>query len=559
MAFTYRKPVIINQEGIVQVTLTYEPGMNSDFSDVRFIADDETTEFDYKRVSYSSGSSAVFLVDVYGANAFIYFGDSSLSYTSTWEPPSGVVQEITHEKSYTKDSSNPVIPLGSSGQWDDYSVYGVAPIEVSGTIYAFYSGNRNEGSVPEHEGSVGLATSTDGHTFTKQGMVVDKNNISGIVGLTPFTVIDISGTYYMFVTAYYSSGAAYRVGYLTSSDLSSWSGLTLVTGLDAASHAPHVMEDPTDNTKLLIYYTAMGSTKTIKRATAAKSDPSSWSNNTGVISGSALYPFVKYENSQYKLFYAKPNSTTFTLMESISNDGLSFSQSSMQVIPNGGSGAWDEGYIATPRVIGDKLFFSGRYLGGDIYKGIGLAVESTTGSLSGWSYSVGTVQVQSTQAHSGTYGGALTGGSTNPEIHVTALGKNKTYEVWIYDDANTGSGRQITFRPYGGGGTAYSNLIGVDTATSTSKYVYRKKSGSYTATTINRTAGWHKLSYVVSNSDLKAYIDDVLIYTDTGYNVDLLQDMALYGKTSGTYYFDDYKVTGETSYTGAVQVGTELL
>jgi hypothetical protein len=489
--WTLRKPIKVDNIGLIKVEIPFEDGMKSDFSDVRFFGADETTVLDYLRQSYTASTSAVFLVDCPDTNIYCYFGDPSASYIGALVPGT-VIKTITHENGYVKHSGNPIIPLGTSGQWDDYVIYGSAPIEVSGTIYNFYGGSENVGANPRLETSVGLSTSTDGGaTWTKQGKIIDKSVVVGL-GITPYCIREFSGTYYLFMSVYNSGATTYNIGYMTSTDLLNWSGYTVLTGIDSSAHAPCVIDDPTDNTKIIIYYTGnMLTTPTVKRATALKSNPASCSNNTSVLGNiHSLYPWVTFNGLFYEMLFTKPSTPGYTSYKTASQDGLSFPDSNLYPVPNGGAGSWDLSYVNMPRTLGNLYFYSARSTNaaGAMYVGVGMAEKTATGGVIDWGW--GSANVSSdTTAHSGT-----------------------------------------------------------------TKYVYRKSTGSFTATSITRTTGWHKLTYEI-NEDIVFKIDDVVVATETIMDTDNVKGLGMYGYTAGTAYFDDYEVIDISTL--PCRIGTE--
>lgn len=532
--------------------------MKADFGDIRFRAPDGVTELDYKRAAYTSGVSASFLVSAPAGQIYAYFGDPALSYVSTWEPAETVIRHFTHENGYVKDAGNPIIAPGAPGEFDDWMVYSVAPIEKDGVIYAFYGGGRNVGSEPRHMSDIGLATSADdGATWIKQGKQLDKADFPLNGGMAPFTVIKIGSFYYLFVVCLTDSTTwGSEVGYVTSPDLVTWSSYVQCTGLLTYPHAPFVMDDPDSADHLLMYYSKM-SDFTIRRARAAKSAPSVWTDQGQVLGAQSIYAFVQKVGDKWEMAYARHNGTGYDLVKTASNDGLSFKSSTLIILPNGGSGAWDENYSCVPRFLGDKLFYTSRAAGKNYYEGIGLArMTAGAGSLLEWGYEAGVSGVSQAFKHSGDWGGFLTGGSNGPIVGYPADGKDKTYEIWIYDPLTTTAGFQMTFRLMSSGSTPQV-LVGFDNGTSTSKYVYRKTGGSWVVTSANRAAGWHKFSYKVADSGVQILIDDVLVATDTAFNVDDLQELRLYGNSAGTGYFDDYRVIGTEYVSG--QVGTEIL
>lgn len=555
--WNFRKPIIVGEFGVANIVLAYEPGMKADFSDVRFVTGDGLEFLDYRRASFVSGVTATFHVAVAEAKIYCIFGNPLAVYESTWTAPVSVLKTIDHETGFVKHASNPIIPLGASGQWDDYFVYGVAPYEEAGTIYLFYSGMRNVGANPRLEGSIGLSTSTDGGvTFVKQGKLVDRGDVPDL-GITPFDVKKIGSTYYMFCTIFNSGSTTYKLCYLTSTDLLNWSNYTPITGVDSSAHGPCVIDDPSDPTKLIMYYTGnMLTTPCIKRVTANKSNPASWSGNTTVFAGTSLYPSVRYTGTHYEMFVAVLLSGGgYSTYKTVSADGLSFQPTDLIPVPNGPSGSWDQGYITCPRIIGDKLFYSARKSGGLGYEGIGMASLSNVGGVAEWGFSRGVSQ-PSAVAKTGSFGLSQVGSATKPFIATIVGGLDKTYEVWIYDSMTTSAEHQIAFR-LADDIAEVLPMVGVWTETSTTKYVYRLKGGAFVASGITRTLGWHKLSFDVTAAGVAIKIDDVLVATDTTINPNAIKYAGLFSHKSGTSYFDDFRILGSEFVT--VQVGTELI
>jgi predicted GH43/DUF377 family glycosyl hydrolase len=119
---------------------------------------------------------------------------------------------------WTKYASNPVLDLGAGGTWDDYIVAGGQVIKDGSTYKMWYGG---------HDGAayrVGYATSSDGISWTKYASnpVLDL----GTGGSWDDVIVDMpkvlkkAGTYHMWYRGY--DGAYSRIGYASSSDGISW-------------------------------------------------------------------------------------------------------------------------------------------------------------------------------------------------------------------------------------------------------------------------------------------------------------------------------------------------
>ncbi len=93
--WNFRRPVTLSNPGSaltnyqIRVNVTYDSGMNSDFSDLRFTTDDETTEIDYWIEQYSPSTSAIVWVEVPAVAAtptdttiYMYYGNTTATTTS---------------------------------------------------------------------------------------------------------------------------------------------------------------------------------------------------------------------------------------------------------------------------------------------------------------------------------------------------------------------------------------------------------------------------------------------------------------------------------------------
>lgn len=64
-------------------------------------------------------------------------------------------------------AGNPVIPLGAGGTWDAVHTHNPSVLYVSGTYYMYFNGAKMVGG--DESSQIGLATSTDGLTWTPNG------------------------------------------------------------------------------------------------------------------------------------------------------------------------------------------------------------------------------------------------------------------------------------------------------------------------------------------------------------------------------------------------------
>lgn len=165
-------------------------------------------------------------------------------------------------------------------------------------------------------------------------------------------------------------------------------------------------------------------------------------------------------------------------------------------------------------------------------------ISHAPGNLTEWDATGGTVAATTDHPHTGTYGGKLTGAGTSPHLQRNVSAKNTIYEIWIYDDGITTTNFQNTIRLYDS--VNHDPLAGLWMGTSTTHYIYRAEGGSYTASSVARSNGWHKIKFVVRDSDTLVYIDDTLLFTENGLDENNLSHIRCYGYSAGVGYVDDY-------------------
>lgn len=109
------------------------------------------------------------------------------------QAPSGLRHQIGLATSpdgitWTKEATNPVIPYGSVGSWDQTYVRPSNPVLIYGVWYMWYWGNDSNVT-----NAIGLATSTDLVHWTKQGRVLElgasANWVRLLAGSHPLDII----------------------------------------------------------------------------------------------------------------------------------------------------------------------------------------------------------------------------------------------------------------------------------------------------------------------------------------------------------------------------------
>ena len=116
---------------------------------------------------------------------------------------------------WTKEATNPVMDRGAGGQWDDVLIIDICVILVGSTYKIWYQ--ASDGS----NYRIGLATSSDGITWTKEATNPVLDYGAGLVGvLSPFVILNDDGMYMLWYSGNIASGQDIR--YATSSDGITW-------------------------------------------------------------------------------------------------------------------------------------------------------------------------------------------------------------------------------------------------------------------------------------------------------------------------------------------------
>lgn len=288
----------------------------------------------------------------------------------------------------------------------------------------------------------------------------------------------------------------------------------------------------------------------IMRAYADKSDPTSWTSDTQVTGYPSIYPSVRWTGDRFEMFVAIPVDLSvstlqgYTIHKTASVDGASFPCPSIwsAIIPRGSSTAFDYRYTTTPFAFEDCIFYSGRAADNLGYRGIGCAKLQPIGSPIEWDWTAAGVGPWSI-AKSGSFGLRLAAGSKGrPSVYSHGVGRDKAYEIWIYDDMTSVSNFQNTFR-ITDKISGKDIVLGISTNSSASKYVYRLHgSGAWVATTKSRFLGWHKLSFEVADN-VAMKIDGDLVVTDTTFDTAAPFVISVNGYDAGTAYIDDFSVS----------------
>ncbi|MHA2281212.1 MAG: hypothetical protein ACXAC5_10200 [Promethearchaeota archaeon] len=220
---------------------------------------------------------------------------------------------------WKKYPGNPVLDIGTGGQWDDTFVRNPSIIFDGTTYHMWYSGYNGI------NWRIGYATSTDGVNWNKYGgnpvlnLGVDWWEDGGV--LAPFVLFD--GTiYHLWYSGDDDSGSR-RIGYANSTDGINWNRYSGNPIIDIGI-------------------------------------PGMWDDD-------AVYAStVFYDGSSYHMWYHGTDSTTHRIGYATSPDGLIWSKyAGNPVMDLGPPGSWDDFNVVDPSIIYDGSIYQMWYGGGD--------------------------------------------------------------------------------------------------------------------------------------------------------------------------------------------------
>jgi len=195
--------------------------------------------------------------------------------------------------------------------------------------------------------------------------------------------------------------------------------------------------------------------------------------------------------------------------------------------------SWPDGNTAT------GFYFDAIAVSTDLPATMTTFQDSFENCVDAWVTDKGTAMTSSKQSHSGisSYSPVQ---DQDAISHTMGANYNKKVSIWFYDDAADTSMQTFGYVDQGTTDVA----LGVDTATSTTAYVY-KLGGTITASSVARSTAWHNFVWdYTSGTNVKLYIDGTLVNTSTSvlqFSKIRLGDYAADSKT-GSVYFDDVVV-----------------
>lgn len=313
---------------------------------------------------------------------------------------------------WSKSSSNPVLTVGTSGKFDETGVYRPS-VQLYGTTFILTYTGLNSSGVE----TIGYATSTNGTSWTRLNSSNALFSLGSLgkfdyyAAAAPSLVIENSACDIFYLGTDTAGGTKRiglitgnlfnsRLGYDTSSDGLSWtkqnSGACVLNlgasgkfddfGLEAGSLLK-------DSTTYKLWYTGTKLSDGKQRiGYATSSDCITWtrqnSSNEVLSVGTGgswdanhvCQPCVlKIGSSDYRMWYAGFDGTTYQIGYATSSDGISWSKSSSNpVLGAGASGKFDVGGVKAPSVVQWNSKFLMLYTGldGSGVARLGLALSS---------------------------------------------------------------------------------------------------------------------------------------------------------------------------------------
>ncbi|MFA5795456.1 MAG: DUF2341 domain-containing protein, partial [Candidatus Brocadiia bacterium] len=338
--------------------------------------------FYYRVKAYNAIDNSVYSNSLYVTNSLANSGGGSWQYNRPI-----VINNDVLGNSWTKLDTNPVV-ISSTG-WEANQVAGSTVINDSGIYKMWYQGYDGT------KWQIGGATSTDGISWTKDPAnpeVITGTSGWDAKGAAQPTVIKDSGEYKMWYQG--SDGSKWQIGYVTSTDGTTWNKyisnpvvITGTTGWDSKGvAAPTVLKD-IDGTYKMWYQGSDGTNWRIGYVTST--DGTTWnkySNNPVLTIGSGWesnhvgQPMVIRESDgTYRMWYYVNNAVNNRIGYATSPDGITWTKSTSNPVVNFGIG-WETN-VTAPAVIKEidgvyKMWYSGsNYLGNNA---IGYATSAPT-------------------------------------------------------------------------------------------------------------------------------------------------------------------------------------
>jgi predicted GH43/DUF377 family glycosyl hydrolase len=298
---------------------------------------------------------------------------------------------------WTKYEDNPILVPGSSGTWNDYSLF-PGCILFDGSTYHFWYGG--------HDGSkvrIGYATSPDGEIWTPYaGNPVMDVGLAGSwederVGVSH--VLFDGNIYHMWYTGF--DGTTNRIGYATSTDRTTWTkyeGNPIMGPGPAGSWSSREVGANcifySDSTYHM-WYDGVNAAYNISIGYAISTDGINWTSyagnpvltpDTGKWDGSRVDGAdVFFDGKTYHMWYTGASVTSWWQWQigyATSSDGITWTKYGSNPILTPDAGKWDSQFVGYSRVLLDtvtsqyKMWYGGS--NGDWYGKLGYATAPLT-------------------------------------------------------------------------------------------------------------------------------------------------------------------------------------
>lgn len=288
--------------------------------------------------------------------------------------PAGSPTSPPGSSNWTRSGGAVLSPSATETDWDGFMIGSPSVVKVGGTFHLFYEGLS--GTTWRY--AIGHATSSDGISWTRSGASpVLSAGAAGTwdAGGVRYPVVHHDGTTWrMWYQGIGSSSLA--IGLATSTDGLTWtrsgSAPVITDGSFISGYAPGaVVKTSTD---WVLFYAADGG---IGRATSTNG--TTWVDGGEVIAGTGFIrngrPSVILDGTTWRIWYTRVEEVGAGMISSLgvypitigygdSSDGLTWSFYGNPVFTAGSLGAWDRPGVGVPSVMKDGTTFRMWYVGG---------------------------------------------------------------------------------------------------------------------------------------------------------------------------------------------------
>lgn len=298
---------------------------------------------------------------------------------------------------WTRYAGNPILEVGGIGAWDHNWIHPHSVLIVGDEYWMYYGGSASGGlsGVPNR---IGLATSSDGYTWTKYGsnpIFTPSGSGWDSASVETFTILKVGSNWF----AWYAGNSAatppgHQIGYATSEDGITWTRyasnpvITLGAGgtWDSVFVYPcSVLEE--DGIYYLYYFgtDSYGTPSNWKIGLATSTDRVTWTKHASnpIFSGASgqwdsglLDVHVMLLGNTYYMFYQGNTSTGeySAIGVATSTDKIAWTRAATNPFPRGANGSWDDTWNEGPVLIqiGDTwlMYYMGQPGGGPMEIGV---------------------------------------------------------------------------------------------------------------------------------------------------------------------------------------------